>query len=170
MKKLLLGMLFALSVSVSVYPKGVKKRFTTVNFLQDPQSFSIFLREMRALSFDDILDKDRLVGGKLTLLAPTNKAFDKFGRIGLLRSEKEGERSKDMVSFIANHIIKGRISRKDLMSRGRKRVRTFDGERMQLKQVKKRVLYTVETASGIIHVIDKVLIPKKLKKKLRIKK
>lgn len=168
MKNVILRALFAISMVSCCSAKGVKKRFSTVDFLENPHSFSIFLREMRALSFDDILTKDRLVGGKLTLFAPTNKAFDKFGRIGLLRSSKKGERSKEMASFIANHIIKGRVTRRDIMSRGRKKVRTFDGERMRLKKIKKHVLYTVETASGIVHVIDEVLVPKKLQKKLQV--
>lgn len=137
---------------------------------------------------DAQLRKQGLIGATFTILAPTDRAFDAFGKIGLLRSpdpripitsfdptdpypskpsaSPDTKKQDAYIKFAQYHIIKGKVSQ-DQIRRRRRSIRTLAGKRLNPNEIRE-ILFSIHLHSGIIHVIDKVLINPDLKKFLKI--
>ena len=94
------------------------------------------------------------------MLAPTDVALNTFGQLGALRGTPLYE------DFFKFHILPGIWQRKRL--RSNRATKTLSEKTLQLKDIGK-ILYSIETDNGIIHVIEKVLLSPDVKKKLDIK-
>jgi len=102
--------------------------------------------------------------GPLTVLAPTDKAFSDLppGTVSELLKKENREK---LISILKYHVIAGEVRAKDLVNNGT--AATLEGSEVQasfrqgrLNVNKANVLSTdIVTANGVIHVIDKVLIP-----------
>ncbi len=119
---------------------------------------------------------------KYTIFAPTDYAFNVFGKVGFLQ---EKGREELFTKFIKAHILKGVVRRKQMKSQTRP-FRTEAGSKVRLwvdyKQKvfyvyarrdasvneRAKILYSVETDNGMVHVIDKVLVFNQLKDNLDV--
>jgi hypothetical protein len=133
--------------------------FTTImSILSTPVSFTTLTSEMQTSKVSAIIEKH--TGEKFTLLAPTNKAFNDFGQIGALRG------TPLYTDFLKFFILPGVWPRKRL--RANRTAKTESGKPINTKDIGK-ILYSVETDNGIMHVIDTMVIHPDVKKKLGIK-
>lgn len=148
-----------------VYVSAVTGR-TIMEHLLNPGLFARLTQLINQLrektSFFNPLEKRGLIGAKVTLFAPTDRAFSKFRRSGLLTKDK------DLQKFINYHMVKGRVSRKSLKRR-RRSFRTLAGARLNPKEIGEP-LATIELQNGNIHIIDRVLVPLDLKDVLKLNK
>jgi len=102
--------------------------------------------------------------GPLTVLAPTDKAFSNLPPGTVSELLKKENRAK-LISILKFHVIAGEVKAKDLVINGA--AATLEGSEVQasfregrLNINEANVLNTdIVTANGVIHVIDKVLIP-----------
>ncbi len=116
--------------------------------------------------------------GPFTVFAPTNKAFDRLpeGTVGmLLQPENKGK----LQAVLTYHVIPGKLNAKDLLKAiesgmGKTELTTVQGAKlMAMKKGKNIVLKDqagntakvtiadVNQSNGVIHVIDKVVLPSK---------
>ena len=120
---------------------------------------------------------DTLKGaGPFTVFAPTNAAFSALpkGTVeGLLKPEKKA----DLTKILTYHVVPGAVTATDLMAKikqggGKASLTTVEGEALTARVVGKGITLTdskgqvahvtiadVKQSNGVIHVIDKVLMP-----------
>jgi len=121
---------------------------------------------------------DTLSGkGPFTVFAPTNEAFAALPA-GTVDTLLKPENKDQLVKILTCHVIGAKALAKDVMSMvkadgGEHKVKTVGGCELTLKVDGKKVTVTDETggvanvtiadvvqSNGVIHVIDKVLLPK----------
>jgi len=114
--------------------------------------------------------------GPFTVFAPTNAAFDKLpeGTVGtLLKPENKGQ----LTSVLTYHVLPGRLDASELMKwvkkgNGTAELTTVQGEKLWVMQKDNKLwlkdqkgntamvtIKDVYQSNGVIHVIDKVLMP-----------
>lgn len=120
---------------------------------------------------------DTLKGpGPFTVFAPTNAAFSALpkGTVeGLLKPEKKA----DLTRILTYHVVPGAVTSTDLMAKikqggGKASLTTVEGEALTARVAAKGITLTdskgqvaqvtiadVKQSNGVIHVIDKVLMP-----------
>jgi len=120
---------------------------------------------------------DTLKGpGPFTVFAPTNAAFSALpkGTVeGLLKPEKKA----DLTRILTYHVVPGAVTSTDLMAKikqggGKASLTTVEGEALTARVAGKGITLTdskgqvaqvtiadVKQSNGVIHVIDKVLMP-----------
>jgi uncharacterized surface protein with fasciclin (FAS1) repeats len=101
--------------------------------------------------------------GPYTVFAPTDKAFSKVPKATLdsLANDKAKLRS-----VLLYHVAKGKVTAKKVVKR--KSIKTLNGQRARVKVRGDKVLVggarvvtpDVRASNGVIHVINKVLIPR----------
>lgn len=124
-------------------------------------SFDTLVAAVKAAGLVDVLKGD----GPLTVFAPTDAAFDKLpaGTVdSLLKPENRGK----LQSILTFHVIPGRVYAKDLQGKtlsaktvegAEVSIDATDGVRVETAQV---IQADIETANGVIHVIDRVILPR----------
>lgn len=116
--------------------------------------------------------------GPFTVFAPTNKAFDALPK-GTVENLLKPENKAMLVKILTCHVVAAKALSTDVMAMvkadgGSHVVDTVGGCKLTLKVKGKKVTVTDETggvatvtvadviqSNGVIHVIDKVLLPKK---------
>ena len=91
--------------------------------------------------------------GPFTLFAPTDAAFAELpdGMLDELLADKEM-----LAAVLSNHVVPGRLTAADLLQQ--REFKTVQGQTLSLSDL--NVLSAdIETANGIVHVIDKVVVP-----------
>jgi uncharacterized surface protein with fasciclin (FAS1) repeats len=101
--------------------------------------------------------------GQYTVFAPTDKAFSKVPKTTLdaLANDKAKLRS-----VLLYHVAKGKLTAKKVVNR--KSIKTLSGQRVRVKVRGDKVFVggarvvtpNVRASNGVIHVINKVLIPR----------
>ncbi len=115
--------------------------------------------------------------GPFTVFAPTNEAFNALpaGTVdNLLKPENKGK----LTSVLTYHVVPGKLSSMNLMKmvkagHGKATLKTVNGENLNITMIGKQLMVTdenggmsaitiadVNQSNGIIHVVDKVLLPK----------
>lgn len=102
--------------------------------------------------------------GPFTVFAPTDDAFAKLGDETIANLLQPGNRGT-LVRILKHHVVPGRLAASSLV--GTESVQTLAGTDLPLELVRNRLLVgeaVVETAdisasNGIVHVIDRVLLP-----------
>jgi uncharacterized surface protein with fasciclin (FAS1) repeats len=101
--------------------------------------------------------------GPYTVFAPTDKAFSKVPKSTLQALAKD---KKQLKAVLLLHVAKGKLTAKKIVKRSS--VKTLNGQRLAIK-VRKGKVYVggarvtkadVSASNGVIHVINKVLIPR----------
>ena len=156
-------MLYLFFTPSAIQAKTDLEGFNSImSVLRTPATFSVLLGELNTTKVNAFLEQHK-GETKQTLFAPTDDAFNIFGQIGVLRGTPMGN------ELIKYHIIEGTSwQRKQLRNGSRKSAKTLSGKTLNFKDIGK-ILYSIETDNGIIHVIDKVLVPEDIKKKLNLK-
>jgi uncharacterized surface protein with fasciclin (FAS1) repeats len=112
-------------------------------------NFSTLIAAAKAAGLADALKG----AGPLTVLAPSDNAFEKLPKAQLDGLMKDPEALKGVLSF---HVIAGELSAADLLEQGQ--AETLNGATVSLAQLDVAKA-DIRASNGIIHVLDAVLIP-----------
>jgi uncharacterized surface protein with fasciclin (FAS1) repeats len=158
--------LFIALLTTVINPLGrFTRRIDATQFLQNPHSFINFCNLLKETQLEHVLANRKLIGSSRTIIAPTDKAFRKFGLLGLIKKKRN---SKSLLKDLVNHhIIKKRITPKNIQKNTLYSYKTESGTSIKLKEFVPFILYSVETETAMVHVIDHILIPQSLKKYLK---
>jgi uncharacterized surface protein with fasciclin (FAS1) repeats len=102
--------------------------------------------------------------GPFTVFAPTDEAFAKLPE-GTVESLLEPENRDQLVSILTYHVVPGKVMAADVVKL--KEATTVNGENISIKseggnvQINEATVVAadVEASNGVIHVIDKVILP-----------
>jgi len=115
--------------------------------------------------------------GPFTVFAPTNSAFNKLPA-GTVETLLKPENKAKLTAVLTYHVIPGKLDSKELMSMikagmGKATLKTVQGENLYVSMKGKKIMITdenggvatvtiadVNQSNGVIHVVDKVLLPK----------
>jgi len=101
--------------------------------------------------------------GPYTVFAPTDKAFSKVPKAALDALAKDKAKLRSVLLY---HVAKGKLTAKKVVKR--KSIETLNGQRVRVKVRGHKVLVggarvvtpDVRASNGVVHVINKVLIPR----------
>ena len=104
--------------------------------------------------------------GPFTVFAPTDEAFAKLPE-GTLEDLLKPENKEKLVAILTYHVVPGTVMAKDVVKLTE--AKTVQGSNVKVKVKdgtvmidKAKVVKTdVKSSNGVIHVIDKVILPKK---------
>ena len=123
-------------------------------------SFKTLVAAIKAAGLVDTLKGK----GPFTVFAPTDAAFGKLPK-GTLASLLKPENKKKLQGILTYHVVAGKVRAKDVVKL--KTAKTVNGKSVKIK-VKKGKVYVdgaqvvmtdIKCANGIIHVINKVILP-----------
>lgn len=115
--------------------------------------------------------------GPFTVFAPTNSAFDKLPA-GTVETLLKPENKAKLTAVLTYHVVPGKLDSKELLSMvkagmGKATLKTVQGENLYVSMKGKKIMITdenggvatvtiadVNQSNGVIHVINKVLLPK----------
>jgi uncharacterized surface protein with fasciclin (FAS1) repeats len=115
--------------------------------------------------------------GPFTVFAPTNEAFDALPA-GTVETLLKPENKAKLTSILTYHVVPGKLSSEDLMKmikdhNGKATLKTVEGDDLYVTMGGKNLMVTdenggtakitiadVNQSNGVIHVINKVLLPK----------
>ena len=157
MKKLLLGALL-LSLTFNVQAADAKKDI--VDTAVGAGSFKTLVAAVKAADLVKTLKSD----GPFTVFAPTDEAFAKLPK-GTLESLLKPENKKKLQDILTYHVVAAKVPAEKVATG---KVKMVNGKNIRVKVAsgkvtvnKANVIKTdIMTSNGIIHVIDKVIIPK----------
>jgi len=119
--------------------------------------FSTLLKAAEVAGLVDTLSK----GGPFTIFAPTDDAFSKIPSETLNALLADPEKLKGILLY---HAVEGKVMSTDLS--GEIDVKTVQGQKIKINATKgvmvndaKVVKADIEANNGVIHVIDKVILP-----------
>lgn len=137
------------------------------------QDFSTLAMAVKSADLASTLSSE----GPFTVFAPTNDAFNKVPKATLDNLMKE-ENKKNLSSLLTYHVVSGKWSATDLVkaiqeNNNKYEVITVQGEKLTLSLKDDKVMIKdakggistvvitdVEASNGVIHAIDKVIMPK----------
>jgi len=158
MKKLLLGALM-LGLTFNVQATDSKKA-DIVDTAVKAGSFKTLVAAVKAADLVKTLKSE----GPFTVFAPTDEAFAKLPK-GTLDSLLKPENKKKLQDILTYHVVAAKVPAAKVASG---KVKMVNGKNIKVKVAsgkvtvnKANVIKTdIMTSNGIIHVIDKVIIPK----------
>ena len=127
--------------------------------------FKTLVAAVKAAGLVETLSGD----GPFTVFAPTDEAFKKLPE-GTVESLLKPENKDQLIDILKYHVVPGKVMAKDVVglteakaANGKKlRVKVADGK---VKINQSNVVKTdVASSNGVIHVVDKVILPKAKKK------
>jgi uncharacterized surface protein with fasciclin (FAS1) repeats len=146
------------AAAVSVPSAGAAGSKTIVDVAAGDKQFSTLVKLVKSAGLAKTLSS-----GKYTVFAPTNKAFAKVPKATLDALAKDKAQLKAVLLY---HVVKGRVPASKVVKL--KSAKTLNGARVKIK-VRKGSVYLngstkvtkadVKASNGIIHVINRVLLP-----------
>lgn len=145
---------------MSMFESSRSSGATVVDIAVSNPDFSILVEAVTKADLGGALSAD----GPFTIFAPTNEAFEKL--FDQLRIDGiEDLTAEQLTPILTYHVVSGRVMSADLsntsvgtLNEGRKiKIDLSDGVKINDSNVVKA---DIEGKNGVIHVIDKVLIPK----------
>jgi uncharacterized surface protein with fasciclin (FAS1) repeats len=102
--------------------------------------------------------------GPYTVFAPTDAAFAKLPKRQLRALKRNPEKLKAVLLY---HVAAGRLEAEDVVERSR--IKTLNGKRVRIRVTNSKVFVNrarittpdVSASNGVIHVINRVLIPRR---------
>lgn len=145
---------FAFTSSVKSQSKDI------VDLAAGNDNLKTLVAAVKAGGLVDVLKSD----GPFTVFAPTDQAFAALPE-GTLESLLKPENKDQLASILKYHVVAGKVKSSDL-SNGQKAA-TVQGEKVgvSIKNGKVKIddaqviMADVEAKNGIVHVIDKVILP-----------
>jgi uncharacterized surface protein with fasciclin (FAS1) repeats len=162
MKKLVaLAFVFALGLSAHSKDKAPREEMDIVDTAVANKDFSTLVTAVKEAGLVETLKGK----GPYTVFAPTNEAFKKLGEETLKKALADKELLK---KILLAHVVEGKVMAADVMKLDGKEVKTVGGASFTVKASKDGVSFggsnvtktDINTANGVIHVIDTVIIPK----------
>lgn len=122
--------------------------------------FKTLVVAVKAADLVDVLKSK----GPFTVLAPTDEAFKKLPE-GTVEKLLMPENKDMLINILKYHVIGGKAEAKDVMKM--KKIKTLQGKKVKVKVKKGTVMINkakvikadVKASNGVIHVIDRVLMP-----------
>ncbi|MEO6948277.1 MAG: fasciclin domain-containing protein [Ginsengibacter sp.] len=176
----LLGLLkicafFSTNIIAQTKIVGGAEMFPTKNIVENAMNSKDHTTLVAALKAADLVStlESR---GPFTVFAPANSAFAALPA-GTVENLLKPENKKTLTSILTYHVISGKFSAEDLMKRvnkenGKATMRTVQGENLYFTMKGGKLMITdskgnttditiadVNQSNGVIHVIDKVLMP-----------
>ncbi len=152
------------SVVALVLTAGSANAANIVETASKAGKFNTLIAAAKAAGLAGVLSGE----GPLTVFAPTDEAFGKLPS-GTVENLLKPENKDQLVAILSYHVV-GRTLSSDMLPHRRIPVRSLNSDARTLKVKKSRSGVTVDGATvvsadiradnGIIHVIDKVLLPK----------
>jgi uncharacterized surface protein with fasciclin (FAS1) repeats len=149
----------ALVAPISAAPAAPSKTITQAA-ASNPQ-FSTLVTLLKKAGLASTLNKP----GAFTVFAPTNAAFGKLPKATL---EKVGSDPALLRSVLLYHVVKGKVPAATVVTLGGKQVKTLAGPSVKVSVRGGKVFLNGSTrvtktdvmaSNGVIHVINKVLVP-----------
>jgi uncharacterized surface protein with fasciclin (FAS1) repeats len=124
-------------------------------------SFNTLLAAVKAADLESTLRGD----GPFTVFAPTDEAFKKLPE-GTVENLLKPENKDKLKSILTYHVVSGKVYAKDVVKLSS--AKTVNGQEVKItvadgkvKVDDANVVQTdIEARNGVIHVIDKVILPK----------
>ena len=122
-------------------------------------SFSTLVKAVQAAGLVETLKG----AGPFTVFAPTDEAFAALpaGTLDAVLKDKA-----KLTSILTNHVVAGKVMAKDVVGWNGKTAKTVQGGDLKIDTTSgvkiggaNVITADVETSNGVIHVIDKVLLP-----------
>ena len=128
--------------------------------------FKTLVAAVKAADLVETLSGD----GPFTVFAPTDDAFAKLPD-GTLEDLLKPENKDKLVGILKYHVVPGAVMAKDVVNL--KRAKTAQGQNVRIKVADGKVKVNqanvvktdVKSSNGVIHVIDKVILPPEKKEK-----
>ncbi len=164
MKRIAILAVAVVALAVPAAAPAASKPGTIVDVAAGNKQFSTLVSLVKKAGLVKALSSKK---GKLTVFAPTNAAFAKLGKKTLAAVGKD---KKLLTSILTYHVVKGAVPAATVVKLNGKKVKTLNGKKVKITVRKgprvfvnsSRVVKTdVKASNGIIHVIDRVLIPPK---------
>ncbi|MBM0741854.1 fasciclin domain-containing protein [Phormidium sp. CLA17] len=138
------------------------KTNTIVDVASGNQSFSTLVTAVKAAGLVETLSGK----GPFTVLAPTNEAFNAIPK-ATLESLLKPENKAKLQKVLTYHVVPGTVLAKDVKAGS---VKTVQGSPVTVKVQGGKVMVNnanvtktdIKASNGVIHVIDKVLLPPNL--------
>ena len=151
---------FAL-VMMAVNVTGVQAQ-NIVEVAKNAGQFNTLLAAAKAAGLADTL----ATTPNLTVFAPTDEAFAKLPK-GTVETLLKPENKAKLAAILKYHVVAKRIAAKDIPTKAL-HVKTLNGKSVSAKagasgvriNTAKVISADVKASNGVIHVIDKVLLPK----------
>jgi uncharacterized surface protein with fasciclin (FAS1) repeats len=162
MKKLLKSIVLSvLVVGLSFSVKAQDKNI--VELAAGTESLSTLVTAVKAAGLVETLSGN----GPFTVFAPTNEAFEALPE-GTLESLLKPENKDQLVAVLTYHVISAKVMSTDLKE-GQK-AKTVQGEEVTISLKNgasvngaKVATADIEASNGVVHVIDKVILPPSMK-------
>lgn len=155
-----IGASLAIAGATSVFADGHGKKMDIVDTAVDAGSFTTLVAAVQAAGLVDTLKGD----GPFTVFAPTDAAFAALPE-GTVETLLKPENKDQLVQILTYHVVPAKVMAGDIDGKKAK-VLTVEGERLEVNArngVKvndaKVTAADITASNGVIHVIDKVLIP-----------
>ncbi len=155
--------------------QGMNPDFSIVENTKELKSHTTLLEAMKGSSIEDLLNND----GPFTVFAPSDLAFKKIPA-EKIKSLLMSKNKKDLTSVLSYHIIAGKISASKILKAmcngsGKATYTTIQGNKLTASMVGTDIILTdtlgnsakitgadAEQCNGVIHVIDNVILPKRI--------
>ena len=155
----LVAMLFAAPAQAEDKKKGMDIVETAVKAEGD--IFSTLVAAVKAGDLVDTLKSE----GPFTVFAPTNEAFAALPK-GTVESLLKPENKEKLVKILKYHVVAGKVTSKEVVKLDS--AKTVEGSKVTVAVKEGKVMINdaevikadIETTNGVIHVINKVLLPK----------
>ncbi|MBO9395805.1 fasciclin domain-containing protein [Shimia sp. R9_1] len=155
-----IGASLAIAGATSVFADGHGKKMDIVDTAVDAGSFTTLVAAVQAAGLVDTLKGE----GPFTVFAPTDAAFAALPE-GTVENLLKPENKDQLVQILTYHVVPAKVMAGDIDGKKAK-VLTVEGERLDVNArngVKvndaKVTAADITASNGVIHVIDKVLIP-----------
>ena len=159
MKKIFASIIAAVSLMVAVPAmSGAKKDI--VDTAATTEGFSTLVAAVKAAGLVDTLKGD----GPFTVFAPTDEAFAALPA-GTVENLLKLENKDQLIAVLTYHVVPGKVMAGDIVGKktdaatvqgANVAIDATDGVKINDASV---VAADVETSNGVIHVIDKVILP-----------
>ena len=155
------------SDSMSESGASATSEMTVVEIAQDDEQFSTLVQAIEAAGLAETLSGD----GPFTVLAPTNDAFDKLPD-GTLDTLLRPENKQTLADILTYHVVPDAVMAEDVMADDMTEAPTVNGAALPVEVRSDKVMFgtppsqatvtkaDIEASNGVIHVIDKVIMPK----------
>lgn len=130
-----------------------------VTIAADSEDFTTLVAAIKAAGLVDTLMGD----GPFTVFAPTNKAFEALPE-GMVIELMKPENKEKLVRILSYHVVPQKLLSENAATmplktaEGSEATMTLDGDTVMIDGAKV-IEADVEASNGVIHVIDKVLLP-----------
>ncbi|MEM0961877.1 MAG: fasciclin domain-containing protein [Bacteroidota bacterium] len=137
---------------------SAQHRGDIVQVASSSSDFETLVAAVQAAGLVETLQGD----GPFTVFAPTDEAFARLGQ-GTIQSLLRPENRDQLVAILTYHVVPGRITASDVGSVNE--LRTVNGQSLSVgsRIDNARLVATdVMASNGVIHAIDRVLMPREM--------